>query len=124
MMTFISTTITIKLGQGEQVVDRDIEAMVAQGTGLAYIQHPSADGEEAGFTLTHVPSGTRLGGDWQAGSSQEAQKWIELLDELADWTQFFPAIRPGKRWKTLHLATIGTLHEVEQKEEYTHEYPV
>src|SRR5260370_37133564 len=112
MISFIPTTITIKPLPDEQAIDREIEAMVAQGTGLAYIKHPQTEDEAVAIALTHVPSGTRVGGAWWASSEQEAQQWIELLAEIADWTQFFPTIRPGRHWKVLHLAAIGALHEV------------
>ncbi len=114
MISFIPTTITIKTVQDEQAIDCEREAMVAQGTGLAYIKHPQVEGDAVAITLTHVPSGTRVGGAWWASSEQEAQQWIELLAEIADWTQFFPTIRPGKHWKVLHLAAIGALHETEE----------
>ena len=115
MITFILTSITIKTVQNEQAVDREVAAMIAQGTGLAYIKHPQAEGEAVAITLTHVPSGTRVGGTWWTSSEQEAQQWIELLAEIADWTQFFPTVRPGKHWKVLHLAAIGALHETEEE---------
>ncbi len=114
MISFIPTTITIKTVQNEQAIGCEREAMVAQGTGLAYIKHPQAESEAMAITLTHVPSGTRVGGAWWASSEQEAQQWIELLAEIADWTQFFPTIRPGRHWKVLHLAAIGALHETEE----------
>lgn len=114
MTTFTPMTITIKSMQGEQAVDCEVEGIVAEGTGLAYIRHVQAESEEC-FTLCHLKSGGRLS-DWQTSSEQEARQWIALLDEIVDWTGLYPVIRQGKRWKTLNYAVVGALHAIEEEE--------
>lgn len=116
-MKFTPATITIKVTRDGQHCDQEIEAVLAEGTGLAYIQHTGAqDEEEEAITITHVPSGGSLGSRWQVSTEREAQAWIESLVEFADWTQQQPTIRPGKLWKVLHLASVGALHEIEEEE--------
>lgn len=91
---------------------RNVEAFVADDTGLAFIVHLDEEDDEGyPITLTHLKSGTRIGGCWQAYNRKDAHDWIMALNEIADWTGDVPQIRPGKLNTVLHLAVIGALHE-------------
>ena len=91
----------------------DVEAVVAEHTGLAYIMHASNEGKEPYITLTHLATQTALGGNWTVSLEQEAREWITLLHDVVDWTGPLPYIRKGKIGNVLHLATIGAVLEVE-----------
>lgn len=117
MLHFIATTITLNVVLENRIVEHQMAAIVAEGTGLAYITHHVGDDEEQALTLIHVTSGTCIGGSWQTPDEQHAQRWIESLHELADWTEPVPVIRSGKTFHTLHLAAVGVLLEMVKREE-------
>ena len=116
-LQFAETTITIKVADGEQAVDRQVTAMVAEGAGLAYLVHQGGEGEEPAISLTHIASQTRVGGDWQVSTEREARAWIEALNDLMDWTGRLPTIRQNRLGRVMHLACIGALHELEEEAE-------
>lgn len=77
------------------------EVMEAPGTGLAYQQ---AEGNEPrGYVLVHVPTGAVLQGVVE--TEEEAQRWLERVIPLVDWTLDEPAIR--------QVVTRDTLARVE-----------
>lgn len=117
MITFVPTTLSIKSVQDGQSVEHEVEAMVAEAIGLAYVQQAQSQAGEPFITLTHVPTGTQLSDIWYALSERHARRWIEKLDEVIDWTRDIPEIRTGKYARMLHLATIGVLYEVEGEED-------
>ena len=92
---------------GDQVtIER--EAMVAAGTGLAYL--PWDDGEY-GFWVIHLASHCQVGGDWLADDEEEARIWISNLHRIMDWNALKPTVRDGQKGTVIWLAIIGALQQ-------------
>ncbi len=58
-----------------------VNAFLAEGTGLAY----AYDAEEEVYALYHLASGKAL--VYGASTRAVAQRWLELVSPLTDWTQ-------------------------------------
>jgi hypothetical protein len=80
IMQFEQQTITVRSSTGDKE-GTSILAMVAVESGLAYCPIH----EQGPFQLIHVSSGLRLGG--LVETEEEAQRWLESVMPLADWTQ-------------------------------------
>lgn len=112
--------ITIKMRRVEEPVKDQFEfaqeqrsAFVAyvdgKATGLAYYTYPDGDGDTV-YSLTHVPTGCSLiGNEYDMGSKEPMEHWIELCLAFADWTGDRPVI--SKLSTALKYATIGAREE-------------
>jgi hypothetical protein len=81
--------------------------IVAGDTGLAYVDIP-IDGDTC-YTVVHLPSARFLRIGWFAETEQLAQKWVEWLLQLADWTEPEPKIKPGTLFEVVALVCAGIL---------------
>lgn len=70
---------TITIEQDHRPVQ--VNAFIAKGTGLAY----AYDVEESVYALYHLASGKAL--IYGASTRAVAQRWLELVASLTDWTQ-------------------------------------
>jgi hypothetical protein len=114
-LNFIPTRLTIKVKLEDHIGELEVEAVVAEQTGLAYITYSSEAGKPH-MKLSHLVTGTSLGDNWGTSSEQEAKAWITLLHEVIDWTEAKPSIRQGKLAAVLNLAVIGAVHQVESED--------
>ena len=80
-MEFQTQTITVKTAQGE----KSFPVMVGIGSGLAY--HHLDNDPDADFILTHIASGFGIASEWYAWEEKDAQRWLENVANLLDWTQ-------------------------------------
>ncbi len=91
---FIATSFRLP---GSEVDEEAIEvsAILGVGTGLVYHQalidpeETEADEESwGGYSITHLKSGRCLG-YLTVETPRQARKWLELLSQVADWSQEF-----------------------------------
>ncbi len=114
-LTLFPTRMSIKVELDDQVGEIEVEGVVAEQTGLAYIM-PCSEGENPHLTLVHMPTRASVGYNWGTSVEQEAKEWISILHEVIDWTEDIPRIRPGKLAKVLNLVAIGAVHEVKSED--------
>lgn len=87
MITFEQHNIEIRMNGWFETVP----ATIGVGTGLAY-NKASDPRDTMGYTLTHVSSGYRLKPDITT-TEKIAQRWLEKVATLVDWTGDEEAIR-------------------------------
>ena len=92
-MEFQEQTITIKTKLG----DKSITAMVGISSGLAY--HRLDGAYDADFSLTHVASGYGIASQWHADTPEEAQRWLEKVAKMLNWTSQIAEIKTAAKKK-------------------------
>lgn len=98
-MQFEQQTIEIKLSDQ---TSRPTPVMVAPGTGLAY--HHAHGDTNNGYVLSHIRTGYSLV-CIQVATKEDAQRWLEKVIPLADWTQDWSELR--------HVVSFRTIQQIE-----------
>ncbi len=86
-MQFQEQQITVKAVDGEI----SIPAMVGIGSGLAY--HHFDNDPDSDFVLVHIASGIGLASDWYSWDEKDAQRWLEKVAKLIDWTKRLKSVK-------------------------------
>jgi hypothetical protein len=88
----------------ESTCSISVAAMVAQGSGLAY--HYAIDIQDRdAYHLTHMASGGRM--DGAVDTPEQAQRWLEAIVSLLDWTQAIGLLRPFLTAQLRHAIEVA-----------------